>query len=59
LLIKGRDEYADPSWDIDRPRFDYSVLTGRGLKEIKRANPAKVRLQRKGTSARSTINHDD
>jgi bifunctional non-homologous end joining protein LigD len=41
LLIKGRDEYADASWDIDSPRFDYSVLTGRGLKEIKRAKPGK------------------
>jgi bifunctional non-homologous end joining protein LigD len=41
LLIKGRDEYADASWDIDSPRFDYSVLTGRGLKEIERAKPGK------------------
>jgi bifunctional non-homologous end joining protein LigD len=34
LLIKQRDEYADPSWDIESPRFDHSVLTGRSLKEI-------------------------
>jgi bifunctional non-homologous end joining protein LigD len=36
LLIKHRDEYADPSWDIEDPRFDRSVLTGRSLKEINR-----------------------
>jgi bifunctional non-homologous end joining protein LigD len=36
LLIKHRDEYADPSWDIEKPRFDHSVLTGRSLKEIER-----------------------
>jgi len=35
LLIKSRDEYADPSWDIESARFDRSVLTGRSLKEIK------------------------
>ena len=35
MLIKSRDEYADPSWDIESARFDRSVLTGRGLKEIK------------------------
>jgi len=34
LLIKHRDEYADPSWDIKSPEFDRSVLTGRTLKEI-------------------------
>jgi bifunctional non-homologous end joining protein LigD len=36
LLIKHRDEHADPSWDIEKPRFDHSVLTGRSLKEIER-----------------------
>jgi bifunctional non-homologous end joining protein LigD len=41
LLIKSRDEYADPSWDIESPRFDYSVLTGRSLKEIKDEEPIK------------------
>ena len=35
LPIKSRDEYADPSWDIESFRFDRSVLTGRSLKEIK------------------------
>ncbi|HEU4649451.1 MAG TPA: DNA polymerase ligase N-terminal domain-containing protein [Gemmatimonadales bacterium] len=34
LLIKQRDEYADPSWDIDRPELDRSVLTGRTLADI-------------------------
>jgi hypothetical protein len=26
LLIKQRDEYADPSWDIENPRFDARYL---------------------------------
>ena len=34
LLIKHRDEYADPSWDVESPRLDRSVLTGRSLEEI-------------------------
>jgi bifunctional non-homologous end joining protein LigD len=29
LLIKQRDAHADPSWDVERPELDYSVLTGR------------------------------
>jgi bifunctional non-homologous end joining protein LigD len=32
LLIKRQDEHADRSWDIGR--YDWSVLTGRSLKEI-------------------------
>ncbi len=32
LLIKHRDAYAQDSYDIDK--YDYSVLTGRSLKEI-------------------------
>jgi bifunctional non-homologous end joining protein LigD len=47
LLIKSRDEYADPSWDIDSARFDRSVLTGRSLKEIKDGKPAMPRLGRR------------
>ena len=31
LLIKHRDKYADPSWDIESPRLGRSVLTGRSL----------------------------
>ena len=34
LLIKQRDERADPTWDIESPKLDRSVLTGRTLKEI-------------------------
>jgi len=34
LLIKHRDEHADPSWNVESPRFARSVLTGRSLKEI-------------------------
>jgi DNA ligase D-like protein (predicted 3'-phosphoesterase) len=43
LLIKSRDEYADPSWDIQSPRFDYSVLTLRSLEEIRDGKPIKHR----------------
>ena len=46
LLVKSRDEYADPLWDIESARFDRSVLTGRSMKEIKEGNPAKPRLGR-------------
>jgi bifunctional non-homologous end joining protein LigD len=42
LLIKQRDEYADPSWDIESPRLDRSVLTGRSLKEIENSRPKKM-----------------
>ena len=43
LLIKSRDEYADPSWDIESPRFDYSVLSGRSLEEIRDGKPTRRR----------------
>jgi bifunctional non-homologous end joining protein LigD len=39
LLVKHRDQYADPTWDIERPEFDRSVLTGRTLKDIKEGGP--------------------
>jgi bifunctional non-homologous end joining protein LigD len=42
LLIKHRDEHADPSWNIESPRFDRSVLTGRSLKEIASDRPKKI-----------------
>ena len=41
LLIKRRDDYADPSWRIEDPALDSSVKTGRTLKEIKQGRPAK------------------
>ena len=41
LLIKQRDQYADRSWNVERPELDYSVLTGRTLKEIASGLPAK------------------
>jgi bifunctional non-homologous end joining protein LigD len=46
LLIKHRDEHADPSWDIDSPELDRSVLTGRTLKEIEKDRAEKHRLGR-------------
>jgi bifunctional non-homologous end joining protein LigD len=42
LLIKQRDGYADPSWDIESPRFDRSVLTGRSLTEIESSCSKKI-----------------
>jgi bifunctional non-homologous end joining protein LigD len=41
LLIKHRDEYADPSWDIESPLLARSALTHRTLKEIARSSPKK------------------
>ncbi len=37
LLIKHRDEHADPAWDVDR--HDGSVLTGRTIDEIEQRRP--------------------
>jgi hypothetical protein len=37
LLIKQRDEHADPSWNVESPRLARSVLTGRSSKEIERS----------------------
>jgi hypothetical protein len=34
LIVRQRDEYVDPSWNIEDPGFDRSVLTGRSMKEI-------------------------
>jgi bifunctional non-homologous end joining protein LigD len=42
LLIKQRDEYADPSWDIENPRFDRSILTGRSLTQIESDDAKKI-----------------
>jgi bifunctional non-homologous end joining protein LigD len=42
LLIKHRDECADPSWDIENPRLNRSALTGRSLKEIERSRAKKI-----------------
>jgi bifunctional non-homologous end joining protein LigD len=41
LLIKHRDEHADPSWNIESSRLGRSVLTGRSLKEIEGGRPRK------------------
>jgi bifunctional non-homologous end joining protein LigD len=41
LLIKSRDEHADPSWHIESRRLDYSVITGRSMQEIKEGKPPK------------------
>lgn len=46
LLIKRRDEYADPAWQIEDPSLDRSVLTGRTLREIAESQPAKKRAHR-------------
>jgi bifunctional non-homologous end joining protein LigD len=46
LLIKRRDNYANPSWRIDDPALDRSALTGRTMKEIQEGQPAKKRAAR-------------
>jgi len=51
LLIKHRDEYADPSWDIDSPEHDRSVLTGRTMKEIEESRTVNHRYSMKGDEA--------
>jgi bifunctional non-homologous end joining protein LigD len=43
LLIKHRDEFADPSWRIDDPALDRSVSTGRTLEEIAENRPVQKR----------------
>lgn len=40
LLLKQRDVYADPSWDLENPRLARSVLTGRTTNEIAKESPA-------------------
>jgi len=52
LLTEHRDGHADPSWNIESCRFDYSVLTGRSLKEIEIGSPSKKR--RRGSRPRLT-----
>src|SRR3981081_682101 len=47
VLIKNRDEHADPSWDIESLRFDHCVLTGRSMKEIKEGKTNKFRVGRR------------
>ena len=42
LLVKHRDGYADPSWKIEASELDYSVLTGRRLREIGGAHLAEA-----------------
>src|ERR1700704_6163634 len=37
LLVKHRDEYADPSWDIESPLLARSALTHRTLKRSQEA----------------------
>ena len=39
LLIKHRDQYADPAWDVEDPALDRSVLTGRRMHEIDGGRP--------------------
>ncbi len=43
LLIKHRDEHADPKWDLDT--LDWSVLTRRNMEEIAAGKPARKRAR--------------
>jgi len=58
LLIKQRDEQADPSWEIESPKLDRSVLTGRTLKEIEEAGSKKtlIRMARSQPSSKHQVN---
>lgn len=40
LLIKHRDEAADPNWDI--AKLEWSALSGRSLREIEAGQPARA-----------------
>ena len=46
LLIKHRDESADPSWTMGKPEEQRSALTGRTLEQIAAGRPAKKRKTR-------------
>jgi hypothetical protein len=62
LLIKHRDEYADPSWDIKNPRLNRSVLTGRSIKEIESGSPKNAprgARDASATEARALIRTDE
>jgi hypothetical protein len=43
LLIKRRDQYADPMWHIEDHRFGRSAITGRTLNEIASADTKATR----------------
>jgi bifunctional non-homologous end joining protein LigD len=43
LLIKHRDEFINPAWDIEKPALDRSAVSGRTLVEIASGHPAKKR----------------
>jgi bifunctional non-homologous end joining protein LigD len=45
LLIKHRDDYVDPAWDIHAAQLDRSVLSGRTLKEIAAGRQPKKRTR--------------
>lgn len=42
LLVKHRDEYANPAWNIEDLRLDHSVLTSRRMKEIASNCPKQI-----------------
>jgi bifunctional non-homologous end joining protein LigD len=46
LLIKHRDEFIDPAWDIAKPELDRSAVSGRTLAEIAAGRSARKRKTR-------------
>jgi bifunctional non-homologous end joining protein LigD len=47
ILVKQRDQYADPAWDIESVRFERSVLSGRRMMDIEIGDGRKTaRLRR-------------
>jgi bifunctional non-homologous end joining protein LigD len=45
LLIKRREDYANPSWQMEDAALDRTVQTGRTMKEIKQGRTAKTRVK--------------
>jgi bifunctional non-homologous end joining protein LigD len=56
LLIKKRDEFASPGWDVEA--YAYSVLSGRTQEEIARNMPAR-KAKRKAAGAADRVWHSD
>jgi hypothetical protein len=59
FMLPRRQAPADPSWDIESPRFDRSVLSGRSLKQIEgdslKKIPRRARASILNPAARCTV----
>ena len=50
ILVKQRDEYADPAWNIESVRFERSVLSGRRMMDIEIGDERKTARLRRGSN---------